>query len=294
MPRGPDVGISDRTPYKHELINSLLGFEVWGINRAALVSDTPGGFWVDLTAGDGVAAPNDNKRRQAWHHRCSPGLLAHHARWGQNRKPIRIVLHEMSPRTYATLLENLSQELPALGYSKYSDSAWLLVDRGVTIEVRNQDGREFDPAEVPPGWAVHVLNDPNKMTNWAMHPYLMQTVRGRTVWCLGVSTMGCNVSGLKAWTSSEDRNEWYQYVGQQIQSLPNHHDLLLAKIENDASQWAYLVISPVKHRDRVEDAAVKAFSSGGYSLQRSWYKLDPPGFQDICDVLFKTNGERSA
>lgn len=278
------AGHSERTPCKHQLMSSLFGREIGALSTAKFAR-VSGAFWVDLTAGDGVAANGEE-----WIKNCSPGILAHHARFERNVKPVQVVLFEKAARTYADLLENLSAELPKLGYRRLSENEW--ATKNVTLMAINADSATFNPLAIPEGWAVQVVNDPNAINTWAMNPDLMAAVKSRSWACLGMSTMGCNAAGLKR-LNREERQTWYQHVAAQIRGLHDYHDLLLAAIDRDAHQWAYLVTAPSVWKDDVADNARKAFSKGGFNLRCVWIRDDPTAFGALLDQLFLTATERA-
>jgi hypothetical protein len=263
-------------------MSNLFGREIGALNN---LSQVPGAFWVDLTAGDGVAVNGEQ-----WIKNCSPGILAYHARYERNNKPVRVILYEKASRTYIDLLGNLSAELPLIGYLRETETRW--TTDCVTIDVLNADSATFEPQSIPWGWAVQIVNDPNAINSWAMDPSIMAAVKERTWACLGMSTMGCNAVGLKRLARAE-REGWYEHVEAQIKGLHDYHDLLLAAIERDAHQWAYLITAPRAWRDRVEDNAKDAFGKGGFELIRVWLRSDPDEFRNQLDHLFLTSTERA-
>lgn len=295
------VGMSDRTPAKHGMMDSLIGREVGCAMVNPGVSDLA---LFDKSAGDGVPVPNDDPKRQEWHRRCSPGLMAYHARnphpkTGMLRmhKNVRVMLYEKSPRTYIDLLENLTLELPALGYKKISDSEWIC--GRVRLSAFNMDGEDADLSIIGPRTAVMFSNDPNSIADWSMPKSGRgpECIRKITPWFQGIMTMGCNVSGLLR-LPPEERAAWRLLVGSVIAGLPEYHDLYLAAIDRDSSRWGYLVISPNKKTEKrdwraeTEQAAFVAFAKQGMGLRSAWWRTDRTGFDAICDYLFRTARER--
>lgn len=298
-PRPSTVGLSDRTPAKHQLMDKLFGREVGCAMYNPGISNL---VWLDLTAGEGAPAPNDDPKRQAWYRRCSPGLLAYHARNPEKKtgrptvsKPVRVVLHEKAPGTYEILLENLAKELPTLGYRRVGETEWAC--GFVTFSALNVEGGDADLSIVNPCSAVMISNDPNKITDWVMPQWMPKHIRSVTPWFQGISTMGCNVGGLLR-LPSQDRAAWYPLVGSLVDGLPNHHDLHLSAIDRDASRWGYLAMSPNKAskfrdwRTDTDKAARSAFGDQGFSLRTAWWRSAPSDFESICDYLFKTAAER--
>lgn len=285
LPRGASpVGSSDRSRWKHRLMSKIFGREIGVLNKPKFAW-VLGFFWVDLTAGNGVALNGGE-----WTENCSPGILAHHARFAGNAKRGHVILFEKAQAVYADLLENLESHLPELGYERLNENQWTY--RGlVYFTVINADSATFDPNVIPEGWAVQVLNDPNAVNGWAMDPTLMVKVKERSRLCLGMSTMGCNATGIKRLKRAE-REGWYGHVKSQVRGLHGNHDLLLAAIEGDAHQWAYLITAPAAWKNDVSEDARKSFAQGGYSLRCVWLRDDPAKFRELLDFLFLTKSER--
>lgn len=277
-----------RTPGKHGAMYRTFGREIGALSRRRM-DCVSGAYWSDLSAGDGAGEPG-----RPWHESCSPGILAHHARFAGYDKPVYVDLCEKAAATYEALLDNLAENLPGLGYVRVVEDRWQAHDGRVNLRVRNIDSTTIETLDgVPPDWAVMIVNDPNKVSDWAMHPNLMANASAGRWTCLGMSTMGCNVGGLKR-ISSEERAIWYQHVQGQVDGLWQHHDLLLAAIERDDAQWAYLITAPQKWVDATEQDVRNAFGQEGLSLRCEWLRRDPDAFRDLLDVLFKTRKERAA
>lgn len=279
------AGSSNRTPCKHQLMSRVFGREIGALSTPKF-AHVPGAFWVDLTAGDGVAANGEE-----WTKNCSPGILAHHARFQRNAKPVVVILYEKAPQTFVKLLGNLDANLPGLGYRQESETGWSCGPARITAF--NADSATFDPYVIPADWAVHIVNDPNAINTWAMDPDLMAAVKGRSWACLGMSTMGCNAAGLKRLNRAE-RDGWYGHVVAQIRGLHSHHDLLLAAIKRDAHQWAYLLTAPRRWKLEVAADACGAFAKGGFELECVWLRDNEGSFEVLLDRLFLTSGERDA
>mgnify|MGYP006188407419 CR=1 FL=1 len=282
---GPSVGRSKRTPAKHELMSKIFGREIGAMTRPRF-ADVQGVHWVDLTAGDG--APSEPDRD--WHKSCSPGILAHHARYARCHKRVVVDLYELRASTYESLLANLAERLPALGYVRTTESGWDAHAGRVIVRAHNGDSTALATLETPPSWAVQIVNDPNKVSDWAMHPALMGNASTGRWCCLAMSTMGCNVAGLKMLKQSE-RDRWYEFIVGQVRGLQPHHDLFIAAIERDAAQWAYLVTAPGVWRDAVAEESSAAFRKIGHTLRTAWLRSSPDRFREICDALFKTKKE---
>ncbi len=241
--------------------------------------------WIDLTAGDGLVEGD----LTTWHRNCSPGLFAYHAT--KATKPVEIRLYEIKQSTYDRLLQNLHPRLADLGYM-FSDSAWTY-DGRVKLTAMLASGAEASVEDVDRWTAVFASNDPNAITDWAMRPTFSQEVVSRTAWFRGISTLGCNVGGLKRLDLTE-RMKWYDQVQQQEGALPRYRNLLLAAIENDDSQWAYLINEADKWKANTEDDATKAFSRFDMSIRKAWYRGPDGTYCNLKDELFLTRAERQA
>jgi hypothetical protein len=284
------VGRSWRTYAKHELMNSVVGQEVGVINRPTrLMNKVDRLVWFDLTAGD--ATPVDGTD---WHRGCSPGILAHHAITGQSRKPVTIYLYEIQPATFDRLLNNLSTQLPKLGYEAGGDGKWRH-DRQVVIEAFNDSGHTASIDLVDNRDAVLVFNDPNAITEWAMRDTFADELTSRT-WCFRtLSTMGCNPAGIKRLALSE-RLAWFDLIDTQETVLPQYRDLLLAAIERDDAQWAYLLSTSglADWRKKSESAVASAFRKAGRTAETAWFRASLAEFRATKLRLFLTRVEQDA
>lgn len=284
MTKHRDVGRSWRTWAKHELMSSFIGEEIGVVNRA--LRDRGRLVWIDLTAGDAA-----NVDGVAWHKACSPGILAHHAAYRDvhARKPVEIVLYEIQSATFDRLVSNLDRNLPSMGYAKDGPNRWRIGDK-VTITAVNASGHDADISFVGRTDAVFVLNDPNAITEWAMRDTFAQEITSRT-WCFrSLSTMGCNPAGIKR-MDIEERRAWFGLVGAQQAALPNYRDLLLAAIERDEAQWAYLLSTAEKWRASTESVVKTAFKKIGRTAAMSWFGRDPDRFEETKRTLFLTKKE---
>jgi len=241
--------------------------------------------WFDLTAGDGIPVYGAD-----WTRNCSPGILASHAK--ASVKPVDIRMYEIKPRTYDRLLVSLGEQLPALGYRQLENEVWAYGDV-VVLYAHNASGSEAPVDGIARTDAVLAVNDPNAITDWAIRPTFAEELRSRTPWSRSLSTMGCNPAGLKR-LPQEERLVWFELIAQQEAALPDHRDLLLAAIEGDDSQWAYLLCDPVKWRTTQEKVARSAFAKYGYALEMAWHRTHGAQFEALKQRLFLTRKERAA
>lgn len=276
------VGRSGRTPAKHELMRSIVGREVGVAGTMSAVNRL---VWYDLTAGDGIPADGLD-----WARNCSPGILATHA--VKSTKPVDVRMYEIKPATFDRLLASLAEHLPGLGYAQAADNTWTYGTR-VVLSAANVSGATAYLDGISRTDAVLAVNDPNAITDWAIRPTFADELRALTPWSRSLSTMGCNPAGLKR-LPHEDRLPWFDLIAQQEAALPAYRDLLLAAIEGDDAQWAYLLCEPVKWRETQQRVASSAFGKHGYSLDMAWYRTEPVAFDALKQRLFLTRKERAA
>jgi hypothetical protein len=248
--------------------------------------------WIDLTAGDGVVSDENMNTEMDWWRLCSPGLLAYYAVSEKSRKPIVIHLYELKTATFARLIVSLTVTLPELGYERTGETTWTADGGRVILHAINGSGHDARLDFIGAGDAVMVLNDPNAITDWAMRETFVQEIVARKVWCCRImSTLGCNTAGIKRRPKVE-RDGWFGLVAQQESTLPRYRDLLLASIDRDDSQWAYLLCEPVKWRKDIERGVLAAFAKLGRTMTATWLRQAPDLFEEQKRVLFYTNDER--
>jgi hypothetical protein len=281
------VGTSRRTPSKHALLDGYLGQEAGATRYLPAVKSLA---WFDLCAGDGIA------QHTPWHRNCSPGILAWHG--SQSWKPTAINLYEIRPRTFGRLEASLAEHLPNLPpppsrASAYQRQDGVWIRDHATIHTHHLDGAKADLDGVDADTAVLVVNDPNAITTWAMRPTFVEEIRERTPWFRGISTMGCNVGGLKR-LDRDEREQWYDLVQQKVAGLYRYHDLLLVAIEKDSDQWAYLIedSSRADWKAKTEKLVKRSFDDCGLATRAAWLCEDRVGFRGLQDDLFLTRKER--
>lgn len=272
MAKRMDVGTSHHTPIKHAIMCEFVGKEVRAANRLGWFQRL---VWIDLTAGNAIA--NDPA---AWSESCSPGILASLAAFSD--KPVVIDLYEKNPDTYATLLDNLAANLPILGYERVAEHKWRI---GAT-EVRawNWDGREAGIDHIRRSDAVLVLNDPNGITEWAMHREFTKILAEKAKGIRTLSCVGFNVAGIKRIPFQRDdptprtdsisaRSEWYELIGSITDFLPERLDLMLAGFARDSSHWSWEPApcrycgEPTQLRDSKGKAAHKVHAEEALAVQ---------------------------
>jgi hypothetical protein len=294
MAKRMDVGTSHHTPIKHAIMREFVGKEARAANRLGWFERL---VWIDLTAGNGIATdPN------AWSHSCSPGILASLA--AVSDKPVIVDLYEKNPDTYAVLIESLTANLPYLGYKRTADNKWHI--GGTAVRAWNWDGRQAGTDHIRRSDAVLVLNDPNGITEWAMHRDFTKLLDAKAKGIRTLSCVGFNVAGIKRapferndpghrTDSISARSDWYGLIRSVTDSLPERLDLMLAGFTRDASQWAYLFSSPTKWRDKGEEEAViaQAFTATheAHDYEFAWFKRDQRKFTHLVDRRILTKAE---
>jgi hypothetical protein len=286
------VGNSHRTPTKHCIMCEFVSKEVRVANRFDWMGRL---YWFDLSAGNAVPTYD-----APWTEACSPGILA--SRATEASKPVVVDLYEKDADTYATLLDSLAANLPQLGYRRVGEGEWH--HAGTKLRALNWNGRHADWSGVQARDVAIVLNDPNSITDWAMHRYFPARLEAM---CKGVRTLSClgfNVGGGKRNDFERDyskpitesvsaRSEWYQLIGSITDFLPQRHDLMLAAFKADAAQWAYLFSASHKWRAEEEEAIDKAFNGGGrpHDYEFAWFKRDRAKFNQLVDRRILTKSE---
>lgn len=295
MARQITVGRSEgRTPGKHGLMDALAGKEVGMVSRVlSRRHNVINALMIDLTAGD--AAPPDCTDVKDWRRNCSPGILAYHA--ANATAPTHVDLYEASGGTFEVLVRNLTEYLPQLGYEPIAGAVWSWRHQKAqaTITAHRTSGENASLSRVNSNTAVFVTHDPNHIRDWAMRPSFAMEVRAKTLWFTSITTMGCNVGGLKR-TDYAERVNWFTYVESIASNLYPHHELFLCAINGDAAQWAYLVEVSHKddHADDLEKKAHQVFNAQGLSLRHAWFKRGNGEFIRILRELFLTKDERAA
>jgi len=249
-----------RTPYKHFLLNALLG-KVNGSLSTGKSYAVPPLFCVDLCAGDGVC--NDD-------HNSSPAIFQKHCGHPFGRKNnASLTLIEKQPKNYDMLLQNVDL-----------DNYWTTVILG--------DAREYSLPKFEDNRAVFIHCDPNNVNQT---PLTHDFVRSWTKCTTYLVTLGCNAEGIKR-LPIEHREKWYEYVNLLIGHLPDHHDLLLFRLVRDSAQWAYACNLPRVWADEWLEIGVRAGDKIWHNgVDGTSYRNDQVGFEQRLHHLFLTKSE---
>lgn len=285
-----NVGYSDgRTPAKHAYLSRVAGQDVGAAKFSApkMWPPTPyqGHTLVDLCAGDGVP-----RHEGEWWQACSPGILAYHGQHKGCPVPVRISLQERHAATFDQLLVQLEKHLPEIGYVQVGEQRWQAQDGRVWLAAQRVDSRAM-PCPWGRGDFVFLNNDPNNMHGWALPDQLGQAVdRGAII--RSFSTMGANAEGIKRLPRQGAREGWYGHVEKVAESLRPTQDATLIAIDRDASQWAYLVVTPNKWVGDGICEAEQIFAKRSMAVTGASFRMEPNRYRALLDRLFLTSTER--
>lgn len=283
----PIVGHSKRSPGKHEFLDALLKIQCGVISVTPCFRSRPL-ILHDLTAGDG------KPKGGAWHRTCSPGIFARHVKWcAQNGVQATAYLSERDPKIWEELRENLKHNLIDDGWS--IRRGWRTDTRLVADFVGSkvgviEAGLRQTPARseaVGTGEIGFVFHDPNHVYQADFPAAFLPTTQDLV---MSLLTMSYNAGGIKRmpW---EERRHWNGRIAAVRSRLHRHQDLMLTRLVNDASQWTYLAVVPVKWRARVHRAAAKAFREAGWGIDVHWLRDDSAAFDEVCKRLVMTKKE---
>ncbi len=278
---GSKVGKSHRTPFKHFLLNALLGREAGIFSHCPNKTHARADPWhvIDMNAGDGDGELS------------SPGVIAKHAIYARGYGvPVRVTLIERAEATFHRLLGNVPVRED--GYPLLT-GGWL--SRGFPcqwelFECLHLDSRLYRVPREHEHQAVFVHSDPNSLADWCLTPEVIETFTETTTM---LATLGCNVGGLKR-LSAEERIGWFDHVSRITDSMPNYHDAVLISLDSDPAQWAYLVRAPSKWTERVMESALGGAKRAGLRLSMGSLRQSAAEFIRLERELFLTHSERKA
>lgn len=264
-----NVGTSSRTPFKHWLLNMELGRQigVLSLNSRSVPCKANPLLIVDLCAGDG--SPSE------YGEQSSPSIILSHCtnpRFGA-KLSIQAVFVEKNTHTFESLKSFVStQNLPP------NHAVQCLNVDSTTLRV-NPSYRDQ---------AIFINCDPNSISDIPLTPEFM---RSMTPYTTMMVTMGCNPAGIKR-LSYEARKDWYNYTDLMIKHLYEYHDLILVSLVKDASQWAYLIRTPLAWSkntlEGVKKAGDKMWKHGVTAFS---YRSSQSLFRSELDRLFLTKEE---
>lgn len=260
------VGRSSRTPYKHWLLDAMVG-KCAGVYSTGTPPGSPF-TCVDLCAGDGLETPE---------HRASPQIMNKHCCWLNQKhgKKTRLVLIEKDQHTFTELVNNTAK------------------DRCYGFECKLGDARTFTLEGVGSEQPVFVHCDPN---NVHQTPINEQFVGSWNCFTTFLATLGCNAGGIKM-LPYEHRIKWFDKVRLLVHGMAAHHDAILLWLKKDSHQWAYLLSLPKKWasggpRDFVAPAVRKGNEMWPSGVGAVSYRGSRAAFNKQLQTLFLTAKER--
>lgn len=250
-----------RTPYKHFLLNNLLGKTNGVLSMGSKCYAVTPFVCVDLCAGDGRIGDDYDS---------SPNIMSRHC------------TNAIGKRNGATLhlieRDKVAFEFLQMRMSNIS---------GVTLE--NSDSRNYRLPALKKTQAAFVHCDPN---NFHQTPLTEAFVGGFSDCTMYLVTLGCNADGIKR-LPQDQREGWFEYVDILVSKLPRHHNAVLFWLIKDSAQWAYLCNVPaVWTQWAIEMGVVK----GGKMWPKGVGGVDLRGnesrFREQLEILFLTERER--
>ena len=232
------VGQSNRTVGKHFLLNRLIAREC----GVMIASECKGYkypfrpyFVIDLCAGDG--RPSFESQTS------SPEIIQKHIRslkkFGVEFIPPLFV--ERNKASFDCLNKKIGIG-DAVNFDATSNDFLGLVEKRVSGH------QEF---------TTFIHNDPNLVSDWAITLSLLSLLHPSAF--TTYSTLGCNVGGLKR-LPLESRIKWRERVESLLSFIPSHHSAILATLDGDCAQWAYLITVPERWIEKTTTEVQKAFS----------------------------------
>lgn len=262
MSKRQQVGASaERTPYKHALLNALLGKILGASSRLGWLTDN---LLIDACAGDGT--------ENAWSGTSSPLLFCHHA--GLCRKPTRCIMIEKSVYEWMNLgglIDRLKE--------------WHLAPENTQVLLGDYRSDEIAHAIgcCSPSTNCFLHIDPNHANDVGKIESLQAIL---SEYLLMLVTLGCNASGIKR-LPVEQRREWFFCLEYLLSLMRHNHDACLVRLEKDAAQWAYLITVPKVWqghvRQMVNDLSREYWAKG---VEQNWYRDDPKAFWKAAERLF--------
>lgn len=295
--RRAQPGKSGITPCKHFLLDRLLGREVGVISTGRL--PVRQALLYDMTAGDGVPYVSAEQAEllgdsiSNFERGCSPGIFLRHASWLDRRKriPVSLTGCEKQSLTHAELVKNTSAWLQVAGWNELDRGMFESPHGSGFIRYIHANSQEMRGPGINRDASCFIYNDPNHIEDWSLTP---EFVRNCPKFTTSLSTLGCNVGGLKR-IEEEKRREWFVRVEILCDALLQRwHDACLFSV-GGADQWAYLITAPVKWRDEITNECIKAASKLEKRITAEpkvvWRKADPAGFYQLERFLFLTKEE---
>jgi hypothetical protein len=234
MPPRLKVGCSfEHTACKHTALRKFSGQIAGAGSSLPEISNV---VFIDACTGNG--------KRNPFSLTSSPEIFAHHVYWLHQRGvKVRCYLIESDQCTFVELQESVASIAPNLGWPELLQHVVLIHG-----DYRSPDivSRLIDVIDQS---VVFLCIDPNSVHQIELSAELRAKLPALTTWFV---TLGCNVAGTKRSLLGE-RQKCFERVQYLLGTVRPHQDVCLVRLERDASQWAYLVNSPVKWRDKTDN-----------------------------------------
>jgi hypothetical protein len=211
------VGTSSRTPFKHWLLNHMLG-RIVGALSSGRTPCNPSLTVIDMCAGDGLSYGESAQ--------SSPAIIAKHISSTfpgfLNIKSRTAHLFEREEATFGRLRSRFGGK------------------QEMTLNMEDSKGWTLKSIKTKPRDCIFVYADPNSITTLPVTNELIDSFTPETLFLM---TLGCNVGGCKR-LPREDREQWMRTAISVTDKAHNRHDIILVWLVRDASQWAYLAAVP--------------------------------------------------
>lgn len=255
----------------------------------------------DMTAGDGVPYGSGVQTQllpdsvRDFQERCSPGIFLRHAHWLASRQqvPVTLLGCEKQAHTHAELVKNTAAWFVAHKWSEVDRGTYQLSGGYGQAKLLHSNSQDLTTPGIYRNAACFIYNDPNHIEDWSL---TAEFLKGCPKFTTSLSTLGCNVGGLKR-IDEDKRREWFSRVEVLCNELLRRwHDACLFSV-GGADQWAYLITAPQKWRDEITQECLKAASKLEKKItaqpQVVWRKQDPTAFYELQRLLFLTKDEFS-
>lgn len=273
------VGKSNRTAFKHSLLDMLLTREVeilsQHLKNPIYISPSSPYQIIDFCTGDG----SDTSE-----YGSSSKIIINHLKiLKKNKIYCKVILLEKDKNAYDKLRKNLNE------HYKREDL--------YTVDIKYIDAKDYEIEIANSRQGIFCNIDPNHMNDFPINKRTIEKLsRSKTTTML--ISMGCNVGGLKR-LSENERYAWFNWIDNIMETLANWHDLLLISINNDSSQWAYLLRLPKVWTDKTKrkieilvktrfQKDIKEFQNGVSTVS---YRNEKDKFHDAIKHLFFTRNE---
>ena len=245
MPSRLRVGCSfEHTACKHTALHKFSGQIAGAGSRLPGVSNV---VFIDACTGDGKANPFSLT--------SSPEIFAYHMKWlHQQGMNARCYLLESNQCIFVELEKSVTLIAQNLGWPELLQYFVLIRGDYRSPEIVSQLIDLTDQS------VVFLYIDPNSVQQVELSHELRAQLPALTTWLV---TLGCNVTGIKRSLLGE-RQKCFERVKYLLGTVQSYQDICLVRLERDASQWAYLVNSPMKWRDKADNVI--------RSLSKIWLK----------------------